>query len=251
MPGSFLIGPMVVGIPDKECQVHIGMLRDMPIRTVVQHGPKDKKVAAFAIDWPGWSRGARTPDAALETLEAYRSRYRPIAEAAGLAAEFDAGGALKVVEDHIGVGSTDFWAISFAPSSFEQAPMPPDEIERKLSLLEAAWAYADGVAARVSAELAKGPRGGGRSRDQIVRHVVENERGDLVRKVEVDTSAEDVTTPEGLRAHRDAYVAALRDYNAQGKLARGRNWTIALLVRHTAFHVLDHAWEMEDKDLSD
>jgi hypothetical protein len=42
----------------------------------------------------------------------------------------------------------------------------------------------------------------------------------------------------------------MRDYNAQGKMARGRNWTIALLLRHTAYHALDHAWEMEDKDLS-
>ncbi len=33
-------------------------------------------------------------------------------------------------------------------------------------------------------------------------------------------------------------------------MARGRNWTIPLLLRHTAFHALDHAWEMEDKDLS-
>jgi len=31
---------------------------------------------------------------------------------------------------------------------------------------------------------------------------------------------------------------------------RGQNWTTPLLLRHTAFHVLDHAWEMEDKDLS-
>ncbi len=42
----------------------------------------------------------------------------------------------------------------------------------------------------------------------------------------------------------------MRAYNAEGKLGRGRNWTMALLLRHTAFHVLDHAWEMEDKDLS-
>jgi hypothetical protein len=42
----------------------------------------------------------------------------------------------------------------------------------------------------------------------------------------------------------------MRDYNAQGKAARGRNWTIPLLLRHTAYHALDHAWEMEDKDLS-
>ena len=234
----------------KGLTVYAARLGEMPIRTVVQHGPKDKKVAAFAIDWPGWGRGAKTPDAALETLETYRARYRAIAEGAGLGVEFDAAGELEVVEDNIGVGSTDFWAISFAPSSFEQAPMPADEIERKLTLLESAWAYFDAVAARVSPELAKGPRGGGRTRDEIVRHVVGNERGDLVGRVGVDTSAEDVATPEGLRAHRDAYVSALRDYNAQGKLARGRNWTIALLLRHTAYHVLDHAWEMEDKDLS-
>ena len=222
----------------------------MPIRTVVQHGPKDKKVAAFAVDWPGWARGAKTPDVALETLETYRARYRPIADGAGLAAEFDAAGELEVVEDHIGVGSTDFWAISFAPSSLEQAPMPADEIERKLTLLESAWAYFDAVEARVSAELAKGPRGGGRNRDEIVRHVVGWEQVDLARRVGIDTSAEDIATPEGRRAHRDAYVAALREYNAQGKPARGRNWTIALLLRHTAYHILDHAWEMEDKDLS-
>ena len=220
----------------------------MVVRTVVQHGPKRKKVAAFAIDWPGWSRGAKTPDAAVELLEAYRERYRPIARLAGQEPEFDAVGPLEIVEDHVGVGSTDFWGISFAPSSFEQGPMPEDELERKLGLLEASWRFFDDVAARVSPELAKGPRGGGRNRDEIVRHVVANEWGDLAQKVGVSPPGE--MTPEAVRAHREAYVAAMRDYNAQGRLGRGRNWTIPLLLRHTAFHVLDHAWEMEDKDLS-
>ena len=221
----------------------------MVVRTVVQHGPKRKKVAAFAVDWPGWSRGAKTPDAALELLEAYRERYRPIARLAGLEAEFDAAGPLEIIEDHVGVGSTDFWGISFAPASLEQGPMPEDELERKLALLEAAWRFFDDVAARVSPDLAKGPRGGGRTRDEIVRHVVGNEWGDLAQKIGVSPAGE-VMTPEAIRSHRDAYVAAMRDYNAQGKLGRGRNWTIGLLLRHTAFHALDHAWEMEDKDLS-
>jgi hypothetical protein len=154
------------------------------------------------------------------------------------------------VEDHVGVGSTDFWAISFAPSSFEQGQMPEDELNRKLALLEAAWRYFDEVGGRVSPEMAKGPRGGGRDRDEIVRHALGNERGDLAKKVGVDTPPEIFYTPEGLRAHRERYLAALRSYNAEGKLGRGRNWTIPLLIRHTAYHVLDHAWEMEDKDLS-
>ena len=223
----------------------------MAVRTVIQRGPKGKKFAAFAIDWPGWSRGAKAPDAAVELLEAYRERYRPIVRLAGLEAEFDRAGDLEIVEDHVGVGSTDFWGISFAPSSFELAPMPEDELERKLGLLEASWWFFDQVAARVSLELEKGPRGGGRDRDQIVRHVVGNEWVDLARKVGVLTPPDDVLTPAGIRSHRDDFVAAMRDYNSQGKLARGRNWTIPLLLRHACFHVLDHAWEMEDKDLSE
>ncbi|HEX7172828.1 MAG TPA: hypothetical protein VF365_09505 [Candidatus Limnocylindria bacterium] len=222
----------------------------MAVRTVVQHGPKDKKVAAFAIDWPGWSRGAKEPAAALEVLEAYRDRYRPIAALAGLQEEFQAAGALEVVEDHVGVGSTDFWGISFAPSSFEQQPMGEDELERKITLLHAAWRYFDDVAARVSAELAKGPRGGGRNRDEIVRHVINNERHDLAMKVGVAPSPHEVLPPGLVGTHREEFVAAMRAHNAEGKMARGRNWTIALLLRHTGFHVLDHAWEMEDKDLS-
>jgi hypothetical protein len=222
----------------------------MPVRTVVQHGPKDKKVAAFAIDWPGWSRGAKTAGDAIELLEAYRDRYRPVARLAGMAAEFDAAGELEVVEDHVGVGSTDFWGISFAPSSFEQGPMPTDEIERKLALLEAAWRFLDDVAARVSPDMQKGPRGGGRNRDEIVRHVLGWERADLARKVGVLADPVVPATLEGLRSHHGEFVAAMRDYNAQGKLGRGRNWTMPLLLRHTAFHALDHAWEMEDKDLS-
>ncbi len=221
----------------------------MVVRTVVQHGPKGKKVAAFAIDWPGWSRGAKSPDAAVELLEAYRQRYRPIARLAGLEREFDVAGRLQIIEDHVGVGSTDFWGISFAPSSLEQGPMPEDELERKLALLEAAWRFFDDVAARVSPELEKGPRGGGRTRDEVIRHVIGNEWGDLARKIGVGPPG-DVTTLEAVRTHREAYVAAMRDYNAQGRMARGRNWTIPLLIRHTCFHVLDHSWEMEDKDLS-
>lgn len=204
----------------------------------------------MAIDWPGWSRGARTAADAMELLDAYRARYRSVADRAGLAAEFDRAGDLEVVEDHVGVGSTDYWGISFAPSSFEQEPMGADELERKIGLLEASWRYFDDVAARVSAEMQKGPRGGGRDRDEIVRHALGWERADLAKRVGVVVDPIVPPTPDGFSSHRDEFVAALRTYNAEGRMARGRNWTIALLLRHTAFHVLDHAWEMEDKDLS-
>jgi hypothetical protein len=89
----------------------------MPVRTVVQRGPKDKRSVAFALDWPGWSRGAKQVDLAVETLGSYRERYRPVAALAGVADEFDGSGPLEIVEDGLGTPSTDFWGIAFSPSS--------------------------------------------------------------------------------------------------------------------------------------
>lgn len=125
----------------------------MAMRTVLERGPKEKKIVVFAVDWPGWSRGAKSPDLGLEVLESYRQRYRPIAVEAGMAAEFDAAGALELAEDRVGTGSTDFWGISFSPSGLEQEPMADAELERKIALLRACWAFFDKVAASVSAEM--------------------------------------------------------------------------------------------------
>ena len=221
----------------------------MPVRTVIERGPKGKKSVAFAIDWPGWSRGARTPEIALETLELYRFRYRHIAELAGMATAFDAAGALEVVEDRVGPGSTDFWGISFAPSSGETEPMDGAELERKLTLLQAAWKFFDSVAARVSEEMRKGPRGGGRDRTRIIRHTIRTESEDFARQVGLRIPEEGALTLEGLRQHRHSYLEAMRAYN-EGEMRRMRSWNLPFLIRHSAFHTLDHAWEMEDKDMS-
>ena len=222
----------------------------MSIRTVTEHGTKDKRSVAFALDWPGWSRGAKTAELALETLEAYRARYRPIAVLAGMADEFDAAGPLEVIEDRVGTGSTDFWGISFSPSSTEHGPMAEAELERKLALLQAAWAFFDGVAARVSPEMRTGPRGGGRDRNRIIRHTIRNESEEFAKQVGLRNAEESALTPEGLRHHRETYLAAMRAYNA-GKVDRKmRSWSLPFLIRHSAFHTLDHAWEMEDKDLT-
>lgn len=221
----------------------------MSIRTIIERGPKGRKTAAVAVDWPGWSRGGKTPEAAFEELTAYRGRYHAIARSAGLEVEFDRAGALAIVEDHSGPGSTDYWGISFAPSSFERELLPADELERKLTLLQAAWRFFDDVAARVSPEMRKGPRGGGRDRDEIVRHVLENEAADFSKRIGVLTPVEAILTAAGLRTHRSAYLAAFRERNEREPKV-GQNWTLPFLIRHTAFHVLDHAWEMEDKDLS-
>jgi hypothetical protein len=222
----------------------------MPVRTVIERGPKGKKSVAFSLDWAGWERGGKTPEAALETLESYRERYRPIADLAGMAPEFDAAGSLDVVEDHLGTGSVDFWGISFAPSSTEKGPMTEAEFDRAIALLRASWTFFDDVAARVSEEMRKGPRGGGRDRTRIWRHVIRNESEDFAKQVGVKIPEEGALTPDGLKEHRRSYVEAMRAYNAGEIEKRMRSWTLPYLIRHSAFHTLDHAWEMEDKDLT-
>ncbi len=222
----------------------------MPVRTVIERGPKGKRSVAFALDWPGWSRGSKSAEVALEVLESYRERYRPVADLAGMAREFGAAGPLEIVEDRVGTGSTDFWGISFSPSAAEHGSMGEAELERAITLLRACWAFFDDVAARVSAEMRRGPRGGGRDRDRIIRHTVRTESEDFAKQVWLRIPEGAAMRPDGLRQHREAYVEAMRAYNAGEVKRRMRSWTLPFLIRHSAYHTLDHAWEMEDKDLS-
>jgi hypothetical protein len=67
----------------------------------------------------------------------------------------------------------------------------------------------------------------------------------LASYVGVRTELDVVLTPPGLARHRDAYLDAIRGFNAAGKPAR--TWPIQFLVRRTAHHVMDHAWELEDR----
>ena len=118
-----------------------------------------------------------------------------------------------------------------------------------MRLLRAAWAEFEDTAARVSAELRPGVRGGGRSRDQVVRHVVANEGGDFSSRVKAKSDLEELLTPARRARHRDRFVEAMRAWYAEGK-PLGK-WTIPYLLRHTAYHVLDHTREMQDRDLMD
>lgn len=217
------------------------------LRVVLELGPKGKRVVALAPDWPGLARGATSEEAALERLRSYVPRYAPVAERAGMETEFANIKGVNVVERYPGTGSTDFWGISFGLSTIDQKRMSEDVLERHLTLLRASWSFFDHVRARVSAEMQKGPRGGGRDRDQIVRHIFANEQ-DWVKGLGVETPDDAILTARGWKKHRDAYCRAIRGYHSEGRSAGKR--PLRYVIRHTAFHALDHAWEMEDKDLS-
>lgn len=218
------------------------------LRVVLEIGKK-RKVVAGAIDWPGLDRSGTSEDDALTKLASYLPRYAGVAQRAGMASAFDRSREVEVIERVPGSSSTDFWGIAHVPSDFEREVLSAEDLERRLDLLRACWAYFDDVATRVSAELRPGVRGGGWSRDEIIRHVYVNEPEQFSRKVGVRTPRDVVLTPEGLASHQQESLDAIRAYNAEDKLA-GRTWPIQFLVRRTAHHVMDHAWEMEDRDLT-
>ena len=220
------------------------------MRVTLERGPKGKKVVAVAPDWPGLERGAKTGEAAIDRLLAYVPRYATVTKLAGMEGAFANYAAAEVVERYPGTGSTDFWGISFAFSSIDQHSVSGEALERELTLMRACWAFFDDVRSRVSAEMQRGPRGGGRDRDRIVRHTFGAEQ-DWANKLGVLKSLDTMLTAEGLNAHRDDYCNAIRDHHSQGKSAgKMAKWPLRYLIRHTAFHTLDHAWEMEDKDLT-
>jgi hypothetical protein len=218
-------------------------------RVQVEQPTREKKWVAVAVDWPGLERGGTSEEKALAKLEAYVRRYLPVAKRARLGAELSRqDGGLEIVERYLGTGSTDFWGISFAPSILDHRPMDAKAFDRSVRLLRAAWAEFDETAERVSADLRPGPRGGGRSRDRIVQHVLNVEGQDFAARVKVPGELDELLTPRGRAAHRDRFVAAMRDWYAEGKPLG--TWTIPYLLRHTAYHALDHAWEMQDRDLT-
>ena len=217
------------------------------LRVLVEQPTRGKRWGAVAADWPGLERGGKTEDEAVEKLARYLPRYLPVAKRVRLGKDLATQTDLHIIGRYLGTGSTDFWGISFAPSPLDRKPFDAPLFERNVRLLRAAWAEFDETAARVSAELRLGVRGGGRSRDRLVRHVMATE-GDFSKRVEAESEVEDLLTPGKRARHRDRFVKAMRAWYAQGK-PLGK-WTIPYLLRHTAYHVLDHTWEMQDRDLT-
>lgn len=213
-------------------------------RVIIESG--SKKVFASAIDWPGWSRSAKTEELALDSLAQYADRYQKIAEIAEVPGVKATMEDFDIVEHLAGDGVTDF-GVPDKIAGFEHESMSSADCERQLMLLRACWTYFDDAASRVSEELQKGPRGGGRDRQEIVSHTLEAERG-YARRIGVRTPKGGMDTPEGLTQHREAVCRTIRELNGEDSATK---WPLRYFIRRAAWHVLDHAWEMEDKDLTD
>ncbi len=187
-----------------------------------------KCVFAVALDWPGWARRARTGDLALRALADYQDRYALVPTIPFRPDAFE------VVATLPGTVTTDFGAPD-ARGPWDDVDFTDLERERAVGLLRDCWHYFDRVVAASPPVLRKGPRGGGRDRDAVVEHVREAERAYCAR------AGTRVAPRTPWAEQRPVVEATLLPRENPGK------WPARYALRRVAWHIVDHAWEIEDR----
>ncbi len=215
-------------------------LRPVPVEVTLEITAT--KVFATAVDWPGWSRSGRDQERALAALAEYAGRYAPVAQRAGVRFPAGAGDTLAVVEEVPGDGTTSF-GVPGVVTGHDRAPLTVAAAARRADLLVAAWALFDDVVAAAPEQLRKGPRGGGRDRAKMVEHVLGAEAS-YARKLGLRIPVPSTVDDAG--ALRAALAGALRGAS-DGTPVVAKGWPPRYAAHRIAWHVLDHAWEIEDK----
>ncbi|HEX2179310.1 MAG TPA: hypothetical protein VHL54_07315 [Actinomycetota bacterium] len=205
-----------------------------------------KRTFACSLEWPGWCRSGRTEEAAIDALIDIAPRYAEVARSASRRFPKAERDRIEVVERIPGSGTTDFGA----PGKVAQADY--EELDqaaagRLRDLLRASWDLLDRAVAEASPTLQKGPRGGGRDRDDIFRHVLAAETA-YARSAGLKLKEPDAGDRRAIEAHREAILDIVRPAS-DTSVRSPKGWPIRYAVRRCAWHVLDHAWEIQDKSL--
>src|SRR5438105_5385246 len=140
------------------------------IDVIVERGVA--RVFASAVDGPGWCRGGPSEDEALAALLGCAPRYERIFRAERFTAPKEAS-SLRVVERVKGNANTERgWP--GVSGKVDLRTVSEAELDRMRALFRRGWRAFDSAVAKAKGRtLAKGPRGGGRTLDGIVRHVRE------------------------------------------------------------------------------
>ena len=220
------------------------------IAVAFEIGPK-QRVFAQALDWIGWCRAGKDEVTALHQLVIAGPRYAPVAARAGLpfiiSPSFET---FEVVERVPGKATTDFGAPAVLLPS-DQKPLAEADIERFISLLTACWATFDDVLQRVPTDLHDGKPERGRSPSAIRLHLLETERMHLSAFGPPFRQPDPAHVAEQEAAVREQLLAELRAVPCKEVLIPRRrygfSWTPRFAVRRSAWHTLDHAWELQER----
>lgn len=206
-----------------------------PLKVYLEVGAK--KTFTSAMDWPGWSRSGRDEQTALDALLECGPRYvRVVGRTAGFKAPKDTG-ELTITERLTGDAATDFGAPGAIPLA-DRAPLTDDELGRLEKIFSDCWkAFERASKGAQGKKLSKGPRGGGRDLAGIEEHV---------RGAEQSYAAQVGLRGDLLEAVRARARGELPDVGPRG----GERWPARYAIRRAAWHVLDHAWEIEDRSAS-
>jgi hypothetical protein len=204
-----------------------------------------KRSFAGAVEWPGWARSGRTEADALAALASYAPRYaRVVGPRAGFSVPSDTS-SFEIVERLDGNATTEFGAPGARPGA-DDRPLDPVELARQLAILDASWrSLADVATSAHGATLRKGPRGGGRTLPKILEHVLAAERGYLSSLGLRYRGSDDMA--ELRRVGREALTAAARYEPMADPSGVKKRWPPRYFIRRSAWHILDHAWEVEDR----
>jgi hypothetical protein len=211
-----------------------------------------KRTFAGALDWPGWCRRGIDEASALEALVDSAPRYARALRGTRLGfIRPPAASSLEVVERLKGDATTDFGAPAKSPSA-DREPVRPADLRRFETILRASWRTFDRAVEQAEGrKLRKGPRGGGRSLEGIVDHVMGADAGYLNSLGWRHRWEEEADPGEELARTRKAVLEGLAA-SAGGEIPRrgprgGVRWLPRYFVRRVAWHALDHAWEIEDR----
>jgi len=211
-----------------------------------------KRVFAGAVEWPGWCRSARDEGGALEALLAVAPRYAEVVEGSSpMFTAPSAVGDLRIVERLRGDATTDFGAPSI-PLEADRRDVGSRELVRLQALLEHCWNALDQAARSARGrELRRGPRGGGRELEAILEHVVGAEAGYVRRIAGPAVRLDGVDAADAAREVRTVIQEAMGRAVLEGLPESGPRggaiWSPRYFVRRTAWHALDHAWEIQDR----
>ncbi len=207
----------------------------------------EKKVFAVAIDWLGLARVAKTEDEALTALVAYVPRYRDaVGDVAAKLKSPNGAADLDIVERLPGNKTTDFGAPAAIIES-DRARLSEAEFDAALAQVRAAWdAFVASAERARGKELVSGPRGGGRELERMMGHVREADEG---YSAAVGRASKPAGAPWD-KVHENFIIAVLArnagelpDVGPRG----GDRWPALFAMRRSAWHSLDHAWELEDR----